>query len=195
MLLPQSHAGSQSSNLSQRIQDSRLKGADLYVARLCWKQAPISPGAIVDDQSLATTTDDGLAERSPSLLTTATPTGSLHEELRKPISPTTAVTAKSDFHSASGCVPSVSSSRPCYRCISYMHSAGIKRVFWTNSKGQWEGSKVRDLVDALEQSSSLSDLGNDDRCGGGVGGSGGPAGNGVFVTKHEVLMLRRLMGN
>jgi hypothetical protein len=61
-----------------------------------------------------------------------------------------------------------------------MHSVGIKRVFWTNDAGEWEGAKVRELVDALNCS--------------GESGKGGPTGNGVFVTKHEVLMLRRLMG-
>ena len=60
-----------------------------------------------------------------------------------------------------------------------MHSAGIKRVFWTNAKGEWEGAKVQQLVDALE-----------------TGGDGdGNAGkvNSLFVTKHEVLMLKRAM--
>jgi hypothetical protein len=63
-----------------------------------------------------------------------------------------------------------------------MHSVGIKRVFWTNGEGKWEGAKVRDLVDMLEGSGS---------------GSEGDAvsGLGVFVTKHEVLMLRRLLGS
>ena len=63
-----------------------------------------------------------------------------------------------------------------------MHSAGIKRVFWTNNQGEWEGAKVRDLVDALE---------------GKVGDGDGERGKGVdevFVTKHEVLRLRRVMG-
>jgi hypothetical protein len=63
-----------------------------------------------------------------------------------------------------------------------MHSVGIKRVFWTNDDGAWEGAKVRDLVDAQE--SSIDNV-----------ASGGPMGNGVFVTKHEVLMLRRMMGD
>ena len=72
-----------------------------------------------------------------------------------------------------------------------MHSVGIKRVFWTNDAGEWEGGKVRDLVDALDRSME----GVADGGGGGTGGGGGPLGNGVFVTKHEVLMLRRLMGN
>lgn len=72
----------------------------------------------------------------------------------------------------------VAESRPCYRCISYMHSVGIKRVFWTSSEGRWEGAKVRDLVDHLEGTATTS---------------GDPLGLPVFVTKHEVLLLRRLM--
>ena len=63
-----------------------------------------------------------------------------------------------------------------------MHSVGIKRVFWTSDAGQWEGAKVRDLVDALDSSMESAT-------------QGGPIGNGVFVTKHEVLMLRRAMGD
>lgn len=61
-----------------------------------------------------------------------------------------------------------------------MHAVGIKRVFWTNAFGEWEGAKVRELVEALE----------------GVGGDGDGeiADRGVFVTKHEVLMLKRIMG-
>ena len=62
-----------------------------------------------------------------------------------------------------------------------MDSVGIKRVFWTNDGGSWEGAKVRDLVDALDNSM------------GGVASSA-PMGNGIFVTKHEVLMLKRQMG-
>lgn len=68
-----------------------------------------------------------------------------------------------------------------------MHSVGIKRVFWTNDAGEWEGGKVRDLVDAMD---GCMESAND-----GKGRDGGPMGNGVFVTKHEVLMLRRKMGD
>lgn len=39
---------------------------------------------------------------------------------------------------------------------------------------------MRDLIDAMDGSMSC-------------GASGGPMDNGLFVTKHEVLMLRRLM--
>jgi hypothetical protein len=63
-----------------------------------------------------------------------------------------------------------------------MASVGIKRVFWTSESGSWEGAKVRDLVDeldklGLEQPSDAT-----------------TALKSVFVTKHEVLMLRRMMG-
>jgi hypothetical protein len=62
-----------------------------------------------------------------------------------------------------------------------MHSVGIKRVFWTKDSGEWEGAKVRDLVDALNGTF------DDDGC--------EPKDKpGIFVTKHEVLMLRRVMG-
>ena len=66
-----------------------------------------------------------------------------------------------------------------------MHSVGIKRVFWTNDAGEWEGGKVRDLMDALDNTMESAANGN----------QGGPMVNGVFVTKHEVLMLKRLMGS
>jgi hypothetical protein len=48
-------------------------------------------------------------------------------------------------------------------------------------RGKWEGDKVRDLVDALgldEASSGASD----------------ETSKSIFVTKHEILMLRRQMG-
>ena len=60
-----------------------------------------------------------------------------------------------------------------------MHSAGIKRVFWTDAKGEWEGAKVQQLVDALETSGD---------------GDEGKVSS-LFVTKHEVLMLKRTMGS
>lgn len=66
-----------------------------------------------------------------------------------------------------------------------MDSMGIKRVFWSNQDGEWEGAKVRDLVDALEMG-----IGGVEE--GGVGT--GQESKGFFVTKHEVLMLKRTMG-
>ena len=105
--------------------------------------------------------------------------GSLYDELINKV-PSTQPSAACSLEEAidHDCIRA---SRPCYRCITYMDSVGIKRVFWTNDAGQWEGGKVWDLVDALDSSME------------GVA-SGGPIGNGMFVTKHEVLMLRRAMG-
>lgn len=48
-------------------------------------------------------------------------------------------------------------------------------------EGEWEGSKVRDLLDALDDLNL------------GVGKDRSIALSNVFVTKHEVLMLRRKM--
>lgn len=66
-----------------------------------------------------------------------------------------------------------------------MNAVGIKRVFWTNADGEWGGAKVRDLVEALEKGIE----------GGDEGGPGtGQENKGVFVTKHEILMLKKIMG-
>lgn len=67
-----------------------------------------------------------------------------------------------------------------------MRAVGIRRVFWTNDSGGWEGGKVKDLVDGLDGVATESATGEQE--------GGGPMGNGVFVTKHEVLMMRRIMG-
>jgi len=69
-----------------------------------------------------------------------------------------------------------------------MHAVGIRRVFWTTQDGEWEMAKVRDLVDALE----VGIDGEDNSDGEGIGT--GQESKGVFVTKHEVLMLKRTMG-
>lgn len=105
----------------------------------------------------------------------STSTGSLHDELSCKTKEPDPPTAKLESVEVSQIV---AESRPCYRCISYMQSVGIKRVFWTNSEGKWEGAKVRDLVDHLE---------------GAIENSDNPFGLPVFITKHEVLLLRRLM--
>lgn len=78
-----------------------------------------------------------------------------------------------------------------------MQAVGVKRVFWTGADGGWEGGKVRDLVEGLERAGLSSAGGEGGERGMGNGkeeGVGVGAGTGVFVTKHEVLMLRRLMG-
>lgn len=53
---------------------------------------------------------------------------------------------------------------------------------------------MADLVRAMEESMELVGKGEVGRDGGELGGDSGVMGNGVFVTKHEVLMLRRRMG-
>lgn len=63
-----------------------------------------------------------------------------------------------------------------------MHAVGIKRVFWTNARGEWEGAKVRDLAEALEGGAGVE----------GVQDAGEE--KGIFVTTHEVLMMQRVMG-
>lgn len=62
-----------------------------------------------------------------------------------------------------------------------MNQVGIRHVFWTSDAGEWEGGKVAALIEAM-------DTGMEDAV------KGGPTGNGVLVTKHEALMLRRMMG-
>ncbi|KAK4462363.1 hypothetical protein QBC42DRAFT_327090 [Cladorrhinum samala] len=146
-----------------RIKSRKLVGADVYVVRLEKasekaqdRAEPHDVGSVVPPTRL----------RSPS-------PGSLHDELNQTnfVAPPTAQEVR-------GTVLRATSSRPCYRCVAYMHNAGIKRVFWTNGEGKWEGAKVRDLVDLLN----------------GSGSPGDGSGLGIFVTKHEILRLRRLMG-
>lgn len=153
-----------------RTIDLRLKGSDLYVARLgnCHmdptpspKPPPIKPVP------------------APPALPKPQPT-SLHDELtqlsRTP-SPSRGTPATAEMHTQK---PEIRASRPCYRCVAAMHAVGIKRVFWTNADGEWECAKVREMVDSLD-----GFPGHDD---------GGVTGKGVFVTKHELLMLKRVMG-
>jgi hypothetical protein len=162
-------------SVAARTKDLRLKGSDLYVARLgnCKtsskhsKDHPAPP----------------IIPASPPSSPKSSPT-SLYDELsllsRTPSPPSYTPASSENPHK-----PEIRASRPCYRCVSAMHACGIKRVFWTNQDGEWEGAKVRDLVEALEG-------------GGGeeasAGGEGAKVDRGVFVTKHEVLLLKRVMG-
>lgn len=50
---------------------------------------------------------------------------------------------------------------------------------------------MRDLVEAMDAGMQAVEAG---RKGDGLGGGGGPLDCGLFVTKHEVLMLKRRMG-
>lgn len=42
--------------------------------------------------------------------------------------------------------PRYADSRPCWRCLEWMLWAGIKRVYWTNTEGEWHGGKVSTLL-------------------------------------------------
>ncbi|KAF1921126.1 hypothetical protein BDU57DRAFT_439618 [Ampelomyces quisqualis] len=172
ILVPKGRTGQATRALRDRTKLPRLHGADIYVARLGWKL-------------LTSNNESGTCCMIPHAEVEVEPppriaTGSLHEELRNPQSRPRPDTTNMD--KASEKHPSVLSSRPCYRCVTYMSSVGIKRVFWTAATGEWESAKVRDLVDAmdnlgLEQPMDVATTLNS-----------------VFVTKHEVLMLRRTMG-
>lgn len=65
-----------------------------------------------------------------------------------------------------------------------MHAVGIRRVFWTTASatGDRQGRKAKVLVAGMDS------VGNESAR------RGDPVGNGVFVTKHEVLMMRRIIG-
>ncbi|CAK7271929.1 hypothetical protein SEPCBS119000_004858 [Sporothrix epigloea] len=127
--------------------------------------------------------DDPTATASKSA-PTATASKSAPTATASKSAPTATASKSAPTATASKSAPlgRVAESRPCYRCITYMHSVGIKRVFWTNSEGVWEGAKVRDLVDSLEAAAR-------DGSGNGPGSDVG----GMFVTKHEVLLLLRTL--
>ena len=186
-VIPQNRILTKSHQVAERIKDSRLNGADLYVARLgrVGKSSHYDCGCrhdkiVTTDKAKGEATDESSdSNRSEPSRETKPLTGSLHAELRFPTSP-------KERKPVQKAVPSqqvtATYSRPCYRCISYMHSAGIKRVFWTNNEGQWECGKVRELIDALDGPMSPDD-----------DGSTGTSGIGsVYVTKSEVLLLKGL---
>ena len=156
----------------------RTKGAakDEKRSILSEHTASQMPAPANDDESLP------LLTTSVSSNTSYSTSGSLHYELINKTPSTPPSSPPSCSLEEVGFSANILASRPCYCCVAYMESVGIKRVFWTNESGHWECSKVRDLVDTLDN--SMENLG--------IGG--GPTGNGVFVTKHEVLMLRRAMG-
>ena len=180
MLVPAAKNIPKARKLTQRL-DSRLNGADLYVVRQAWQHRTMkrnSQPELKQDDELSTIRSDVSETLSASCL----PKGplSLHDELKcsPPLPPKLALQKDSQ------CEPQLpaTSSRPCYRCISYMEWAGIRRVFWTNEDGDWEGGKVRDLVDAL----GLNEASN---------GASEDTSASIFITKHEILMLRRQMGD
>ncbi|KAK3081891.1 hypothetical protein LTS18_013543 [Coniosporium uncinatum] len=145
--------------------------------------------SITPSPSASTSTSTSMpTSPSPPPSRTTPSTGSLHDELTTPSrnpSPSTPTPKQQERTPTTFDKSIIHASRPCYRCTTYMHNVGIKRVFWSTEGGEWQGAKVRDLVDALDCS------GHD---GGDGDGDGGGTARGVFVTKHEVLMLRRMMG-
>ncbi|KAL8974851.1 MAG: hypothetical protein Q9197_000930 [Variospora fuerteventurae] len=190
VIMPHHRILTKSRQTAERMKDSRLNGADLYVARLAKRgKAEHLDCGCRHDHSLSL--DDGTAikkgggqqptESETSFASSLPRTGSLHDELQFPLpkekkkGPLPQSAVKEECATATH-------SKPCYRCISYMHSAGIKRVFWTNNAGHWEGGKVRDLVDTLE-SPALPNAKNR--------GEASKAGS-VYVTKSEVLLLKGL---
>lgn len=159
----------------------KLVGADVYVARLA-NDGP-APGSRKKSHAHNQSSDAAVETAGPDACTTTSAvsasTGSLHDELITKTSKSKPLISVSEDVKRS---PTPAESRPCYRCVAYMHSVGIKRVFWTTNDGKWEGAKVRDLIDQLD---GTMHSGTDTTL-------GRPA-MGLFVTKHEVLMLRRLM--
>lgn len=173
-----------------------LVGADLYVTRLS-NNCPtmLSPSSSKHSGCAKTALStiqrfgEGIPENSDNgnegdgirpaqtLLT-----GSLHDELTYKTAAVAVATDDVQDEVLSG-RSNAAASKPCYRCVNFMHNVGIKRVFWTNDEGEWEGAKIRDLADQLEGIGCQDTSESEDE-----------SGSGVYVTKHEVLMLRRLFG-
>lgn len=172
-LIPTGQTGERSRNVKDRKRNPRLNGADIYIARLGYKRDDASTSSIV-----CSGPGHDSPEESPS---PRCKIRSLHDELTysqaKPKIPDARVTQPQAKQ------PTALASRPCYRCISYMASVGIRRAFWTTENGTWESAKVGDLMDSLNNMALGKPTDVD------------TALNSVFVTKHEVLMLRRTMGS
>ena len=188
VVVPQSRILTNSHQVAERMKDPRLNGADLYVARLgrVGKSSHYDCGCQLDgnpakDEANATEDNSEPSSSESGESTDTKPlTGSLHDELRFPFPSKEKNIEPKSVEKAQQVTATYS--RPCYRCISYMHSAGIKRVFWTNNKGEWEGGKVRDLVDALEGPMSPDDTRS----------TSAPSVGSVYVTKSEVLLRKGL---
>lgn len=160
----------------------KLVGADVYVARLA-NDTPPTEGKkecrARKEQNVESLKKVGI-DACSTVSDLSAPTRSLHDELIcRDIKPEPSLTIPEDVQGR----PAPAESRPCYRCVAYMHSVGIKRVFWTTNKGRWEGAKIRDLIDQLDNTMQNE-----------ADTSLGLSVPDVFVTKHEVLLLRRLMG-
>ncbi|OCK80047.1 hypothetical protein K432DRAFT_382552 [Lepidopterella palustris CBS 459.81] len=142
-LLPSGRTGQPSRSVADRIKHPRLYGA-IYMLR-GWarrkisKKPPSSSSAYFGEIQLLFLQYDSSSDKKPSsipsnLSSLKPSTGSLHGELVNPhyLPKLCPEAAKEDVFDRR----SVLSSRPCYRCISYMDSGGIKPVFWTNYCGE-----------------------------------------------------------
>lgn len=182
LLVPKGRIVGTSPGIKERTKHPKLVGADVYVARLA-NDGPASPIGKKKKSHAHDNPSDGIVDTtSPDTCTTSATsasTGSLHDELITKTSKPKPLTPAQEYVRPP---PTAAESRPCYRCVAYMHSVGIKRVFWTNNDGSWECAKIRDLIDQLDGTMRS-----------GTDTTLGQAATGVFVTKHEVLMLQRLI--
>ena len=97
LLLPQDTKTRNSRRFTERMQDSRIKGSDLYVARLCWRTGDGDTSAYAQE-----TADGGARTDMPNLTNgeaipkhpnhVKIPTGSLHDELRFQSPPKASIT-------------------------------------------------------------------------------------------------------
>lgn len=160
---------------NQRQRHPRLNGADLYVARFRVKvldsnEAQTNPTAA----TIPSTCFDLVLPAQKNPATTPCAPLSLHDELVNPHPKATNKPQPTSLRDSATTETAPRASKPCYRCIAYMHCVGIKRVFWTNHRGEWENAKVKDLIDVLEGTKSSEGE--------------------VYATKHDVLaMMQRLM--
>lgn len=176
LIIPKGLTGPSAPGVKDRMKHPKLVGADVYVVRLTHPSHP--PTSRKASRRQDPPQDTCVEDDQSDTCSTNSVTGSLHDELTckgKGKGPESPNPVPEDTGNKTRVV---TESRPCYRCVSYMHSVGIKRVFWTTSEGEWEGAKIRNLVDQLEGAMANTD----------------PAlGLPMFVTKHEVLLMRRLM--
>lgn len=121
-------------SVRERMKDPRIGGADLYVARLgrptiaTKHSRPVATSKVLA-QSLAEHTEASTV--CSSTISKAT-TGSLHDELVNPNPRQSTPTKPSATSQPSA---RATDSKPCYRCVEYMHSAEIAIVFWTDENG------------------------------------------------------------
>ncbi|PWN53340.1 hypothetical protein IE53DRAFT_377410 [Violaceomyces palustris] len=122
---------------SDEMSDSRLRGADLYVVRL-----------MQDTESKAKAKEQRKAQRAAAAARGGASSAGQHQvnhhERRA------AADGRKEQQESS---PRYADSRPCWRCLEWMSWAGIKRVYWTNVNGDWEGGKVSILLDGEEADS------------------------------------------